>query len=336
MPVEFKDYYAVLGVPREASADEIKKAFRKLARLYHPDVAKDKKAAESKFKEINEAYEVLGDSEKRRRYDELGANWEAGAAAQAGPQRRRGRSWTSPDGAQSYEFHFGGTGFSDFFEQFFGRGAGGRGFADFPGGAGRFAADDEFDGMEIAQRGADIEGDILVTLDEIVHGSTRIVTLQRTDPQTGKADTETFRVRIPPGVREGQSIRVGGQGHPGAGRGSAGDLLLRVRVAAHPDFRARGADLIHELDLAPWEAVLGAHVLAPTLDKQINLRVPPGTNNGQQLRVRGQGLPKGQGGERGDLYVVINVQMPPSVSEDERALWEKLGQTSRFNPRSAG
>ena len=323
MPVEFKDYYTILGVPRDASAEDIKKAFRKLARQYHPDKARDKKAGEEKFKEINEAYEVLGDPANRKKYDELGAHWKEGAGFQSPPGEQRG-AWTNPDGSRHYEFNFGGsTGFSDFFEQFFRRGGG-------------FAApfgDEEFDQTRAAARGHDIEGDLLVTLDEVMNGSTRTISLQRTDPRTGQAKTETIRVHIPPGVREGQSIRVRGKGSEGANGADSGDLYLRVRYAAHPDFRARGADLYYDLDLAPWEAVLGTTVTAPTLGGHMKVRIPPGTNNGQQLRVRGQGLPKGQNGERGDLYVVVNIQLPEKLSDEERALWEKLSRTSRFNPR---
>jgi curved DNA-binding protein len=331
MAVEFKDYYATLGVARDASEEDIRKAFRKLARQYHPDVAKNKKEAEAKFKEINEAQEVLTDPVKRRKYDELGANWQqAEAGYGAGPGARR--AWQTP--GQDQEFHFGGTGFSDFFEQFFG----GRGqrTSDFDdllrrsartgrAGAGRDAG--------YAVRGSDIEGDILVTLHEALHGSMRPLSLQRVDPRTGEVDTESFTVRIPPGAQEGRRIRVPGKGGPGAGGGSPGDLFLRVRLAAHPDFEVRGADLYHQLELAPWEAVLGRQVTVPTLSGTIKLRIPPGTNSGKQLRVRSQGLPTSSRGERGDLYVVVSVQVPTTVSSEERALWEKLAQVSRFNPR---
>jgi curved DNA-binding protein len=327
MPVEFKDYYATLGVPRDASDEDIKKAFRKLARQYHPDVAKDKKAAEEKFKEINEAYEVLGDPQRRRKYDQLGARWKEGADFEPPPgwQAHAGRD---PGGAQTYEFHFGGTGFSDFFERFFGRG----GRFGFP-----FAADG-FDAEQVRQppgpaRGSDIEGDILVTLDEVMNGSVRAISLQRANPSSGQTETHNFKVRIPPGVQEGQTIRVPGKGEEGAGGAGPGDLYLRVRLAAHPEFRARGADLYYDLDLAPWEAVLGTTVSVPTLDGRVNVRIPPGTNNGRQLRVRDRGLPQGQQGGRGDFYVVVNIQLPHKLNDEERALWEKLGRVSRFNPR---
>ena len=316
MPVEFKDYYATLGVPRTASDQDIKKSFRKLARELHPDVAKDKKTAEEKFKEINEAYEVLSDPDKRKKYDQYGSTWKEGGGYQP------------PPGAQSQEFHFGGTGFSDFFEQLFGRsGGGGFGFG------GR-----DFEAAESAQprgpaRGYDIEGDILVTLDEAMRGSVRSISLERVNPKTGQTEAQTFKVRVPVGVKEGQTIRIPGKGGDGANGGTSGDLFLHVRYAAHPDFRARGSDLHYDLDLAPWEAVLGTTVSVPTLESPVKVRIPAGTNNGCQLRVRGRGLPRGRDGERGDLYVVVNVQLPPQLSDEERELWEKLGRVSRFNPR---
>jgi curved DNA-binding protein len=328
MPVEFKDYYATLGVPRTASADDIKKAFRKLARQHHPDVAKDKKTAEEKFKEINEAYEVLSDPEKRKKYDQYGSRWKEGGGFEP-PPGWQGRAGRSANGAQTHEFRFGGTGFSDFFEQLFGRGKRSGGF-DFGGNG---FDTDEFTHARGPARGHDIEGDILVTLNEVMRGSVRTISLQRTNPQTGQTETHHFKVRIPVGVQEGQTIRVPSKGGEGASGGASGDLFLHVRYAAHPDFRARGADLYYELDLAPWEAVLGTTVNVPTLDGQVSVRIPPGTNNGQQLRVRGRGLPKGRNGERGDLYVVVNVQLPKQLNEEERALWEKLSKTSRFNPR---
>lgn len=317
MPVEFKDYYQTLGVSRDATPDEIRKSFRKLARQYHPDVAKDKKAAEEKFKEINEAYEVLSDPAKRKKYDSLGANWNRAEP----PPGAWSRGFRSQNGE---EFHFGGTGFSDFFEQFFGgRGEHGFGYEPFTqgqrGGGG-------------AMRGNDIEGDIMVTLDEAVQGSVRTISFQRRNRETGQAVSDSFRVRIPVGVSEGQMIRVPGKGEAGHNGGPAGDLYLRVRFAQHPDFRVRGADLYYDLDLAPWEAVLGTTVTIPALDGAVNVRVPPGANKGQQLRVRGRGLPAG-GGARGDLFAVISIQMPAEVDDEERKLWQQLAQRSNFNPR---
>jgi curved DNA-binding protein len=324
MSVQFKDYYATLGVSRDAGHDVIKKAFRKLARKYHPDVAKDKSTAEGKFKEINEAYEVLGDPEKRGKYDRLGAHWNeaegAGRGAAAGP-----------GGDPGQEFHFGGTGFSDFFEQYF---SGGTRFGFPPEEGAGFAHAGARQASARARRGGDVEGDILVSLDEVMHGTLRSISMQIVNRQHGEAATQTFQVRIPPGATDGRRIRVPGHGEPGYGGAPAGDLFLRVRHAAHPDFSSERADLYHDLDIAPWEAVLGAEVVVPSLDGTIKLRIPAGAENGQQLRVRGRGLPKDKTGERGDFFVVLNVQLPPTPDRAERALWEQLRDTSSFHPRA--
>jgi curved DNA-binding protein len=319
MGVQYKDYYQVLGVPRGASEAEIKKAFRKLARQYHPDVAKDKKRAEERFKEINEAYEVLGDADKRARYDELGANWKAGAEFRPPP------GWEGFAGARPFggagqqagaEFRFGGTGFSDFFEQLFGSRRGGRGGFQFHTGEEEFTA----------ERGRDIEGDIMVTLEEAMRGSIRSVTVRHGHR------TETYQVRIPMGVHEGQRLRLSGRGELGSGGGTAGDLYLRVRLAKHPDFEVRGHDLVHETGLAPWEAVLGTTVKVPTLEGEVSIRVPAGTQNGQKLRVRGKGLPAREGG-RGDLIVEARIEVPRQVGDSERRAWEELARTSAFKAR---
>jgi curved DNA-binding protein len=322
MPVEFKDYYEVLGVARDASDEVIKKAFRKLARKYHPDVAKDKITGEANFKEINEANEVLSDPEKRRKYDQLGANWNHPERQQPPPQGGFGGGH-----ADASEFHFEGTGFSDFFEQFFGsRGRPSGGFGRTRGnGAG---------GETLVQRGQDIEGDILVTLDEVLHGSTRTIHLQRADPRTGQSVTQTLRVKIPPGVREAQLIRLAGKGQEGIGGGDSGNLYLRVKFAQHPDFRVRDADLYYDLDLAPWEAVLGATVDIPTLDGTVSLKIPAGTLAERQLRLRGKGLPTGKG-TRGDLYAVVSIQVPAHLTPEQKVLWEQLATQSAFNPRQS-
>lgn len=331
MPVEFKDYYATLGVSREANADQIKAAFRKLARQYHPDVAKDKKTAEAKFKEINEANEVLSDPEKRKKYDRLGAEWQNEGAFRPPPHARSGppgsgRAGTPP----GREYHFGGTGFSDFFEQFF---SGGTRYG-FPQGEYDFG-DAEAGSEARPRRGGDIEGDILVTLEEAMHGTVRPISLQTANAQTRETETHSFQVRIPPGATEGRRIRVPAQGEPGRGGAPAGDLYLRVRHAAHPNFYARESDLYHELEVAPWEAVLGAEILVRTLDGSVKLRLPAGTQNAQQLRVRGRGLPKGKSGERGEFHVIVVVRLPTELSGVERTQWEQLQAASKFNPRSA-
>jgi curved DNA-binding protein len=325
--VEFKDYYQILGVPRGASDDEIKKAFRKLARQYHPDVAKDKKVAEEKFKEINEAYEVLGDPQKRQKYDELGAGWKQGQQFRPPPGweqmfsgARGGRARARNGGV---EFEFGGTGFSDFFESLFGSMGGGRGGF----GQGDFGRDFVHERELHPERGEDIEADLLVTLHEAATGGVRSITLRHPDGRT-----ETHKVRIPAGVQEGQRLRLAGRGQAGLAGGSAGDLYLRVRYARHPDFTVRGSDLEYELPLAPWEAVLGAEVSVPTLTGRVSIKIPPGAQNGQRLRVRGRGLPR-HGDGSGDLYVVLRIEVPASVSATERALWEQLARESSFRPR---
>lgn len=325
MSVPFKDYYGTLGVSRDASAEDIKKAFRKLARQFHPDTAKDKAGSEEKFKEINEAHEVLSDPEKRKKYDRLGARWDQPGGHEPPSDGTPGAGWA----AGGQEYHFGGTGFSDFFERHFSGGS-------------RYGFSGDWEEMARAaaeqagrpRRGHDIEGDILVTLDEAMHGTVRPVSLQTIDRVSGETQTHSFHVRIPPGATDGRRIRVPGQGEPGHHGGAAGDLYLRIRHAAHPDFTARGADLQRELEVAPWEAVLGAEVVVTTLDGTIKLKVPAGSSGGQTLRVRGRGLPRGKSGERGDLFVTLQIALPTSLEAPERALWEQLRATSTFNPRS--
>ena len=322
MPVQFKDYYEILGVPRTASADDIKKAFRKLARVHHPDVAKDKKAGEIKFKEINEAYEVLSDPEKRQKYDQLGANWDKGPEFQAPPggfYRRRGHNEEGPS-----PFEFNGTGFSDFFEAFF---AGTRDHA------GSFRRTSPFaDDATMAVRGHDAEADIMVTLEEALKGSKRQITVRRVDPD-GRERSDTYNVKIPAGVHAGKRIRLSGQGGPGRAGGPAGDLLLRVVLAKHPDFEVEGSNLRYEVPLAPWEAVLGKHVKIPTLDGTADLNIKAGTQTGTTLRLRGLGMPT-DGGKRGDLFAKVMIEVPESVSASEKALWEQLAAKSAFDPRS--
>ena len=312
MAVQFRDYYETLGVSKTASEDEIRSAFRKLARKYHPDVAKDKKTAEEKFKQINEAYEVLSDPEKRRKYDELGEHWNQPGGFQPPPQWGGGQPggfrWGGGEDG-GVEFEFGGTGFSDFFEAFFG---GGRGRSAF-GGFGQRDA--------MAERGHDVEADIMVTLEEALHGSTRQVSLRR----AGSKKTETYQVKIPRGVREGQRIRLAGQGEAGERGGKSGDLFLRVRLARHPDFSVEGSDLVHEVKIAPWQGVLGDQLIVPTLEGNARLKLPPGTQGGQRFRLRERGLP-GVSGQRGDLYVVAQIALPKKLTEREREIWEQLAR----------
>jgi len=339
MAVEFKDYYEILGVPRTASQDDIHRAFRKLALKHHPDVAKDKTNAEERFKEINEANEVLSDPEKRKKYDALGANWKQGEEFRPPPdwQERYGEQAWSEGAPTEFEFHFGGTGFSDFFENLFGMHGGGVGSS-------HRGADG---GEAFTQHGRDVEADLMVTLEEALRGSTRAVSLQRLVPcekcgGTGRIDrkicpecngrrrvarTETYQVKIPAGVYEGQLLRLGGQGERGVGDGQSGDLFLRIRFAKHPDYRVENDDLYYDLDVAPWDAVLGTTVSVPLLDGQANLKIPAGARNGQRFRLRGKGVPR-RGGGRGDLFAVLHIQVPARVGERERALWEQLRRES--------
>ena len=319
MPVEFKDYYDVLGVPRNASEGAIKKAFRKLARQHHPDVAKDKKGAEEKFKELNEANEVLSDPDKRRKYDELGVNWNRPEQQAARPGNR-----SAGEPGAGRDFHFEGTGFSDFFEQYFGRGNHPFQGSSRAGGNGA--------GGPMARHGQDIESDILVTLDEVVHGATRTIELQRTDPGTGSSKVQTLKVKIPAGVREGQMIRVTGKGEEGTGGGDSGNLFLRVTFGKHPDFRVRGANLYYDLSLSPWEAVLGATIHVPTLDGTVSLKIPAGTIGGREFRLRGRGLPDGDGA-RGDLHAIACIEVPDEITPHQKIVWEQLAAASTFNPR---
>jgi curved DNA-binding protein len=313
MAVQFRDYYETLGVPKTATADEIRNAFRKLARKYHPDVAKDKKAAEEKFKQINEAYEVLSDPEKRQKYDQLGENWNQPGGFQPPPQwggaQPGGGFYRHGGGDGGVEFEFNGTGFSDFFEAFFG---GGRGQSAF-GGFGQQ--------QTRAERGSDVEADIMVPLEEALHGSKRTVSLRR----AGSNKVETYQVKIPRGVREGQRIRLAGQGEAGERGGKSGDLFLRVRLARHPDFTVEGSDLIHEVKIAPWQAVLGTDLTVPTLEGNVRLKIPPGTQPGQRFRLRERGLPSSSG-KRGDLYVEVQIAVPKKVTEKEKELWAELAK----------
>ncbi len=306
--MEYKNYYEVLGVVKTATPEEIRSVFRKKAREYHPDVAKDKVKGAEKFKELNEAYEVLSDPAKRAKYDQMGREVPGGGYDWAGGVPR------GQAGPGMEEVHFGGTGFSDFFESMFG----GMGGVEGMRAAG---------GRRMARRGADVEGDLMVTLEEAMQGSSREVTLQR-----GGGRVETYRVKVPAGVREGQRIRLAGRGQEGASGGEAGDLYLRVRLARHPDLRVEGEDLVTDLEMAPWEMVGGATVPVKTLEGTVMLKVPADSLAGQKLRLRGQGLRR-EDGSRGDLYAILEVVVPGAVGAEEKKLWEELGKKSGWQPR---
>ena len=301
--MQFKDYYAVLGVPKTATQDEIRKAFRKLARQHHPDVAKDKKAAEAKFKDLNEANEVLSDPEKRKKYDELGADWDKAGAHGPPP------GWQQGGG---FEFNGGGgAAFSDFFEAFFGGRAGAGGGRKRRGGFGAFS-----------QRGQDIEFDLPVTLEDALHGGRKAFNLDR------GGRVETVSVNIPRGVRAGQKVRLAGQGGEGAGGGERGDLYLNVKIVPHAEYRIDGVDLIRAVPIPVWAAVLGGEVEVPTPDGAVKLKIPAGTQPGQKFRLKGRGMPAGSG-TRGDFYAEAKVLLPTNLTVDERASWERLAKGAK-------
>jgi curved DNA-binding protein len=272
---------------------------------------KERAAASERFKEINEAYEVLGDPEQRRRYDTLGADWEHGAQPppgwhqQAHPGARP--PGAPPYGSEDFEFNFGGTGFSDFFEAFFG--SGGRHANPFA--SGRAAG---------ASRGVDVEADLAVTLEEALHGARRKITFQRQGHRP-----QTYEVAIPAGVHAGQRIRLGGQGEAGVHGGPSGDLYLNVRFAPHPDFQVEGANLIHDLQLPPWRLALGGQENVPTMEGTARLKVPPGSQPGQRFRLKGRGLSKPDG-TRGDLYMTLGTEIPKTLSPRAKELWEALAK----------
>jgi curved DNA-binding protein len=322
MAVTFQDYYQTLGVSRNATQDEIRRAYRKAARKYHPDVNKAKDA-EEKFKQANEAYEVLKDPEKRKLYDQLGAEWKAGQAFRPPPGWEDVHfEFRGSPGAEGFDL---GGGFSDFFEMLFGgRRRGGRG-----GGAtsGRQAS--------WSMPGRDLEAEITTRLEDSYHGATKTITLQghEVDDQ-GKVRpvTRTYEVRIPAGVTDGSRVRLAGKGSPGIGGGPPGDLYLKIHLEPHPRFRVDAHDLQVEVPVTPWEAALGRTVEVPIMEGTANLRLPPGTQSGQKLRLRGKGLPMRDGG-RGDLFAVVKIVVPKTLSNRERELFTEMAGVSSFNPR---
>jgi curved DNA-binding protein len=318
MAVDFRDYYETLGVDRDASEEDIRRAYRKLARENHPDVNKDP-GAEDRFKEVSEAYEVLRDPEKRAQYDRFGQNWKAGQDVSGESGFGQGARPGGFGGFDDVRVDFGGGDlggdFSDFFEGMFGRGRGAR--SGFGGGRGG-----GFNGF--SSRGQDQVAELELSLQEAARGGRRKVSL---------ADGRDYDVNIPPGVRDGQRIRLAGEGGGGATGGPSGDLFLRVRVRPDPRFDVEGNDIYVDLPVTPWEAALGAEgVEVPTLGGTARVRVPPGSSCGRQLRLRGEGMPDGRGG-KGDLYATVEIKVPKQLSQQERELFEQLGQVSTFNPR---
>lgn len=313
--MRYKDYYAVMGVGRDASQDEIKRAYRTLARKYHPDVSKEADA-EARFKELGEAYEVLKDPEKRAAYDKLGANWKAGQDFRP-----------PPDWNEGFEFHGGeftgasGEDFSDFFDTLFGRDAAGGGFTRSSRRAFR-------------ARGEDTYAKILIDLEDAFTGKSRAVALEHTEVGAdGRPSVKqrTLNVRIPKGVRQGQHIRLAGQGSPGIGGGEPGDLYLEVGFRPHRYYRVEGRDVFIDLPVAPWEAALGSTVKVRTPSGYVDLTIPPNSANGRKLRLKERGIPAKQ---PGDLFVVLNVALPKADSEAAKAAYEEFRQALDFEPRA--
>jgi len=336
MAVAFQDYYETLGLDRNATEEDVHRAYRKLARQYHPDINKAPDASE-KFKQINEAYEVLRDPEKRSRYDQLGPNW------------RAGEPFTPPPGAENVDVRFGGFGdlggsdFSDFFKAFFGemggfrRGGFRQGGVDFGTGPRATAQDWPPQGNR-PRKGSDEEAEIEITLEEAARGAKKSVELEKMIPGGNgqlRPERSSYGVSIPPGVTDGSRIRLGGQGGRGLGGGASGDLFLRVRLRPDPRFRVEDHDLRTRIDVAPWEAALGARVDVPTLTGTVTMRVPPGTPSGQTLRLRGKGLPRRKGAA-GDLLAEVRIVVPKTLSDRERELFEQLARDSQFRPREIG
>jgi curved DNA-binding protein len=312
--VDFKDYYKIMGVKRDATQDEIKRSYRKLARKYHPDVSKHTDA-ETRFKEIGEAYEVLKDPEKRAAYDQLGANWKAGQDFRP-----------PPDWDAGFEFSGGGytrpdsPDYSDFFESLFGHGFGS---APRAGGQGGFHA-----------RGEDHHAKVLIDLEEAYHGAAKTIVLH--SPELDAAGHVTTRehslnVKIPKGIRQGQKIRLSGQGAPGFGGGATGDLYLEIEFNQHKLYRVEGRDLYLDLPVAPWEAALGATIKTPTPAGPVDLKIPAGSSSERKLRLKGRGIP---GNPPGDIYVIPQITLPSADSDQARDLYRKMEQQLAFNPRS--
>ena len=312
--MDFKDYYKIMGVKRDATQDDIKRSYRKLARKYHPDVSKHSDA-EARFKEVGEAYEVLKDPEKRAAYDQLGADWKAGQDFRP-----------PPDWDAGFEFSGGGytradsAAYSDFFESLFGHGFGS---APRTGAQGGFRA-----------RGEDHHAKVLIDLEDAYHGAAKTITLRSPELDAGGhviTREHSLNVKIPKGIRQGQKIRLSGQGAPGFGGGETGDLYLEIEFKPHTLYRVEGRDLYLDLPVAPWEAALGATIKTPTPAGPVDLKIPAGSSSERKLRLKGRGIP---GNPPGDIYVVAQITLPSADSDQARGLYRKMEQELAFNPRS--
>ena len=301
--MEYKDYYKILGVERSASEADIKKAYRRLARKYHPDVSKEADA-EKRFKEVGEAYEVLKDPQKRQSYDQLGANWKAGEQFRPPP------GWENADfggfGGHAGGFH-NASGFSDFFESLFGGG-----FAQSAGG-----------GHGFQQAGQDQHALINVSIYEAYHGATKTIRL---------SNGKSLQVKIPAGITSGKKIRLSGQGSPGMGGGPSGDLYLEVTVVNDARYELQDKDIYVNVNIAPWEAALGAKVPVTTLDGQVEIKIPANSKSGRKMRLSGKGLP---GSPAGDLYVRLMIVSPPANTEKEKQFYDEMRHTFNFDPRAS-
>lgn len=326
--MEFKDYYATLGVPKTATDKEIKQAYRKLARKHHPDLNPGDKVAEARFKELNEANEVLGDPAKRKKYDELGANWRMYEQAQQGGRGAGspfGQQWSWSPGSGGFRpmtedevsDMFGGedSPFSDFFKTFFG---GAMGEEPAAGRRGRSRA-------PRSHKGRDVEHEIELNLEDAIQGSVQRLAIRQ------DGHLRNVEVRIPAGVVEGSRVRVSGEGERGAGSGASGDLFLRVRLRPHERFELKGRDLYTRVRVPVTTAVLGGEVEVATLTgKSLRLKIPQATQGGQVFRLRGHGLPTvGKADERADLYATVEVALPQSLTPEERAHYEALAKLEK-------
>jgi len=324
MAVSYKDYYEALGVSRDASQDEIRKAYRKLARKYHPDLNKASDA-EQKFKDVNEAYEVLKDPEKRQKYDQLGARWKEGQDFQAPPGWEGTRFQYGPgSGPHSRGEAWGSEEmFSDFFSTLFGGG--------FQQGGGMGGGPEPFARRRAAP---DHEATLRISLEEAYRGGTKSVglTVQEPGPEGFSTREKRLEVNIPKGVLPGQRIRLAGQGGSAPGAGRSGDLYLKLEFEPHPRFRLRERHIYTDLALTPWEAALGTKITLQTLEGSVNLKIPPGTQSGVKLRVKGKGMPNPKG-TPGDFYAVAQIKVPKRLSKKEKELFQKLDEVSSFNPR---
>ncbi len=316
--MEFKDYYTTLGVDRKATQDEVKRAYRKLARKFHPDVNKDAEA-EHRFKEIGEAYEVLQDVEKRAAYDKFGKDWQAGQDFKP-----------PPDWDTGFEFHGGGytetdaSQFSDFFESLFGA----------QHGAGRSQPFTR-QHTQYSGKGQDLHAKIVISLEDSFRGSKQSLTLQRpVVNESGHVVTRphVLQVSIPKGIMEGQQIRLAGQGAEGMGRGSNGDLFLEVAFAAHPHFTPDKHDIMLTLPISPWEAALGAKIKVPTLGGTVDLKIPPNSQTGKKMRLKGRGLSSAKA--TGDQYVTLAIMTPKPATEKDKELYRNMQEAMSFNPRN--